>query len=279
MITRGKGTHTLPCLPWTITEREVTVILKVDPVTNEVQNLGLELKEFEGLDKVYVSGVTKGEAGAISGFNLNDSIVSVDDSVPIKSLGELTEHIQTKQADGNEITINFKVQAAPVMAPIQQQQPYAMGAPVRGPERIEFENSDLCPDLSLHYEKELCAGIDSLNVVKPDCAEIELEIETFDCECPEGYSRLQAAVAPTKYADILVKWPRDEGGWSKGKILQEVGKDINGQRHWNVRYEANNIQIIEKLSRDNYSGAPDAPFKSWVMLRKHGRSSRSRSSF
>ena len=53
-----------------------------------MQKLGLELKEFEGLDKVYVSGVTEGEAGAISGFNLNDSIVSVDDSVPIKSLGE-----------------------------------------------------------------------------------------------------------------------------------------------------------------------------------------------
>ena len=36
------------------------MILKVDPVTNEVQNLGLELEEFEGLDKVYVSGVTEG---------------------------------------------------------------------------------------------------------------------------------------------------------------------------------------------------------------------------
>ena len=63
---------------------------------------------------MHVSGVTEGEAGALSGFNLNDSIVSVDDSVPIKSLGELTEHIQTKQADGNKITMNFKVQAAPV---------------------------------------------------------------------------------------------------------------------------------------------------------------------
>ena len=79
----------------------------------------------------------------MSGFNLNDSIVSVDDSVPIKSLGELTEYIQMKQANGNEITMNFKVQAAPVMAPIQQQQPYVMGAPVRGQERIEFEKSKL----------------------------------------------------------------------------------------------------------------------------------------
>ena len=117
-----------------------------------------------------------------------------------------------------------------------------MGAPVRGPERIEFENSDLCPDLSLHYEKELCAGIDSLNVVEPDCAEIELEIETFDCECPEGYSRLQAAVAPTKYADILVKWPRDEGGWSKDKICHahrtghgHVQTTVQRWWHWQIR--------------------------------------------
>ena len=64
-----------------------TVILNVDPVTNEVQKLGLELKEFEGItDKVYVDGVTEGEAGAISGFNLNDSIVSVDDSCAYQKL-------------------------------------------------------------------------------------------------------------------------------------------------------------------------------------------------
>ena len=80
-------------------------------------------------------------------------------------------------------------------------------------------------------------------------------------------------------ARIYVKWPLHEGGCSTGKILQEVGKYRNGQRHWKVQYVANNIQSIEKLSLDNYSGAPDAPFKSWVMLRKHGRSSRSRSSF
>ena len=58
-------------------EREVTVILKVDPVTNEVQKLGLELKEFEGLDKVYVSGVTEGEAGAISGLATSTTVLSV----------------------------------------------------------------------------------------------------------------------------------------------------------------------------------------------------------
>ena len=65
---------------------------------------------------------------------IGNSLGNIIPAAFIKQLGLVEGSDIEVKADGNKITMNFKVQAAPVMATIQQQQPYAMGAPVRGPQ-------------------------------------------------------------------------------------------------------------------------------------------------
>ena len=83
---------------------------------------------------------------------------------------------------------------------------------------------------------------------------------------------MPAVTAAKKAGVILVKFPEDEGGWSKAVIVKIVPPDdpaATSGTHW-VHYEGEEVLRVVRLSEGRYSCADDAKHMSWVALARGG---------
>ena len=83
---------------------------------------------------------------------------------------------------------------------------------------------------------------------------------------------MPAVTAAKKAGVILVKFPEEEGGWSKAviaKIVPSGDPVAESGTHW-VRYEGEDVLRVVRLSEERYSCADNAKYMSWVALARGG---------
>ena len=84
-----------------------------------------------------------------------------------------------------------------------------------------------------------------------------------------------AHFVPPRISNIVyVKFPADEGGWSKGQIKKAVAEgshEAGRGTHW-VHFDDEEYLSVVRLVEDRYGSSDDAHYLSWVLLgRTRGR--------
>ena len=83
---------------------------------------------------------------------------------------------------------------------------------------------------------------------------------------------MEAYTKPEKHGIVFVKFPEEEGGWSKAQIKQSVAAgspDLERGTHF-VHFDGEEFLQVANLVEGRYGSADGAGYLSWVMLGRAG---------